>query len=95
MEFESMLEEFQGIVDLRARIRAPQSTQKVLGGTTHLDILCGIDLLVDTLFRLDVDGREGGLQRDPVSDGEIKGLIPNVLPSCRWACGYHVFVIRS
>lgn len=63
MEFEGILEEFQGIIDLGiAGLEAGQHG----GGrsATHLDVLCSVDLFVDVLFGLDVDGREGGLQMD-------------------------------
>lgn len=53
------------------------------GTTTHLEILGGINLLVDILLGLDVDGREGGLQRDAVSASKVKVRMLRDLPSCR------------
>lgn len=61
VEFESILKEFQGIVDLGRSVRDKKKCNQE-AVITHLEVLGRVDLLVNVLFWFDIDGREGGLQ---------------------------------
>jgi hypothetical protein len=58
MELEGRVEQSQSIVDLGGRVSGRYCTTKQQLRKTHLELLGGVDLLVDVVFGLDVDGRE-------------------------------------